>query len=188
MRDAAGRWDELIPAMEQSVAENPDIAAFRACLAKSYAGVGRVDEARHLLDADAETGFESVVRDVVWATTLCIYGHVAADLGATDASSRLLDHLCPHVHLVATDGAHVYQPVALAAGRLATHLGRPEALAWLCQAEELALRFEAPVWLAEALLAQSECTGEREPAERAVAAVARLGATDVGARARRRLG
>ncbi len=187
LRDAAGRWDELIPAMEQSVAENPDIAAFRACLAKSYAGVGRREDARRLLDAEVEMGFHSVVRDVVWATTLCIYAQVAADLAATRAASLLLDRLRPHVHLIATDGAHVYQPIALAAGRLATHLDRPEAMAWLRKAEELARRFDAPLWLAEALLAQSERTGQREPAERAVAAVAHLGTTDVGARAHRRL-
>ncbi len=188
LRDAAGRWDELIPAMEQSVAENPDIAAFRACLAKSYAGVGRHEDARRLLDAEVEIGFQSVVRDVVWATTLCIYAQVAADLAATRAASLLLDRLRPHVHLIATDGAHVYQPIALAAGRLATHLDRPEAMAWLRQAEELARRFDAPLWLAEALLAQSERTGRREATERAVAAVAHLGSTDVGARAHRRLG
>jgi tetratricopeptide (TPR) repeat protein len=187
LRDSQGRWEELIPAMEQGVAENPDIAAFRACLAKCYSGVGQFDDARRVLDAEAATGFAAVVRDVVWATTLCIYGNVAADVGATEAAAVLLDKLSPYVHLVAVDGAHVYQPVAIAAGRLATLLGRPEAEAWLCQAEELARRFDAPVWLAEALLAQSELGGDGEAAARALAAVERLGRTAVGERARRHL-
>jgi hypothetical protein len=187
LRDAQGRWEELIPAMEQGVAENPDIAAFRACLAKSYAGVGQLDDARRVLEAEAANGFAAVVRDVVWATTLCIYANVAADVGATDAAALLLDKLRPYVHLVAVDGAHVYQPIAIAAGRLATLLGRPEAEDWLCQAEELAQRFDSPVWLAEAQLAQAQLTGDRACAERALAAVERLGATAVGDRARRHL-
>jgi hypothetical protein len=127
------------------------------------------------------------VRDVVWATTLCIYANVAADVGATDAAEVLLAKLSPYVHLVAVDGAHVYQPIALAVGRLATLLDRPEAAGWLEQAEALAIRFDSPVWLAEALLAQSERTGDRALAERAVATVERLGLTAVGDRARRYL-
>jgi DNA-binding SARP family transcriptional activator len=184
LRDAQGRWEELIPAMEQGVAENPDIAAFRACLAKSYAGVGKLEDARRVLDEEAATGFAAVVRDVVWATTLCIYANVAADVGATEAAKVLLAKLSPYVHLVAVDGAHVYQPIALAVGRLATLLDRPEAADWLKQAEALAIRFDSPVWLAEAQLAQSERTGDRELAERAVATVERLGLTAVGERAR----
>ena len=141
-----------------------------------------------MLDAEAATGFESVPRDVVWATALCLFGHVAATTGATAEASVLLDHLSPYVHLVATDGAHVYQPIALAAGRLATLLGRPEADAWLRQAEDIARRFDAPVWLAEALLARSELTGDRELAAQALASVDALGPTAVGERARRHLG
>ena len=99
----------------------------------------------------------------------------------------LVDLLAPYVHLVATDGAHVYEPIAIAAGRLATLLGRPEAEAWLTQAEDLARRFEAPVWIAEALLARSELTDAPELAEQALATVDRLGPTAVGERARRRL-
>jgi hypothetical protein len=188
LRDAQGRWDALIPAMEQSIAENPDIAGFRACLAQSYAETGLHDDARRMLDAEAVTAWESVPRDVVWATALCLFGNVAATVGAGDAAAALLDLLEPYVHLVATDGAHVYQPIALVAGRLATVLGRIEAEPWLRQAEDLARHFDAPVWLAEALLARSELTGDRALAEEALAVVERLGETAVGHRARRRLG
>jgi DNA-binding SARP family transcriptional activator len=187
LRDAQGRWDELVPAMEQSIDENPDIAGFRACLAQSYAEMGRHDDARRMLAAEAGTGFASIPRDVVWATALCLFGNVAATIGAVDEAAALADVLAPHVHLIATDGAHVYQPVALAAGRLATVAGRAEAESWLTRAEDLARRFDAPVWLAEALLAQSELTGERALAEQALATVEPLGATAVGCRARRHL-
>jgi tetratricopeptide (TPR) repeat protein len=188
LRDAQGRWDELIPAMELSIADNPSIAGFRACLAKSYAETGRFDDARRMLDAEVATGFESVPRDVVWAAALCLFGHVAAAVGATDAAAVLVDLLGPYVHLVATTGAHVYQPIALAMGRLATLLGRPEADAWLREAEDVARRFDAPVWIAEALMARNELTGDRALAEEALAAVERLGPTAVAARARTALG
>jgi len=188
LRDAQGRWDELLPAMEQSIAENPDIAGFRACLAQSYAETGLHADARRMLEAEAVTEWESVPRDVVWATALCLFGNVAATVGATDAAEALLARLEPYVDLVATDGAHVYQPVALVAGRLATVLGRAEAEPWLLRAEDLGRRFDAPVWLAEALLARSELTGDRALAEKALAAVERLGDTAVGHRARRHLG
>jgi hypothetical protein len=173
--------------MELSIAENPDIAGFRACLAQSYAETGQHDDARRMLRAEAATAWESVPRDVVWATALCLFGNVAATVGAKEEAAALLELLEPYVHLVATDGAHVYQPIALIAGRLATLLGRPEAGAWLRQAEELARRFDAPVWLAETLLARSQLTGERELAEQALAIVERLGPTAVGQRAQRHL-
>ena len=188
LRDAQGRWDELMPAMEQSIAENPDIAGFRACLAKSYASTGRTDDARRMIEAEAETRFESVPRDVVWATALCLFGHVAATVGATDAAEMLVELLGPHVHLVATDGAHVYEPVALATGRAATLLGHPDADAWLRQAEDIARRFDAPVWIAESLLARSELTGDGALAEEALVVVERLGPTSIGTRVRRHLG
>ena len=188
LRDVQGRWDELLPAIEQSIAENPDIAGFRACLAQSYAGTGRHDDALRMLRAEAATAWDSVPRDVVWATALALFGNVAATIGATEEAPALLDLLAPYVHLVATDGAHVYQPIALVAGRLATLLGRPEADPWLRQAEDLARRFDAPVWLAEALLARSELTADRGPAELALATVERLGPTAVGHRIRRHLG
>jgi tetratricopeptide (TPR) repeat protein len=188
LRDAQGRWEELIPAMEQSIAENPDIAGFRACLAQSYAETGQHDDARRMLRAEAATDWESVPRDVVWATALCLFGNVAATIGATEEAPALLELLAPYVHLVATDGAHVYQPIALVAGRLATLLGRAEADPWLRQAEDVARRFDAPVWLAEARLARSRLTGDHALAHEALATVERLGPTAVGHRTRHHLG
>jgi hypothetical protein len=141
-----------------------------------------------MLEAEAATGWESVPRDVVWATALALFGNVAATIGAADEAKGLLDLLEPYVHLVATDGAHVYQPIALVAGRLATVLGRAEADPWLRRAEDLARRFDAPVWLAEALLARGRLTGERALAEEALATVERLGPTAVGHRTRQFLG
>ena len=78
----------------------------------------------------------------------------------------------------------MYQPIAIAAGRLATLLERPEAEAWLCEAQAIAQRFDAPIWLAEALLARSRLTGERALATEALVAVERLGPTAVGDLAR----
>src|SRR4029078_8100677 len=86
LRDAQGRWDELLPAMEQSIAENPDIAGFRACLAQSYAETGLHAAARRMLEPEAVTGWESVPRDVVWSTAVCLFGNVAATVGAADAA------------------------------------------------------------------------------------------------------
>ena len=187
LRDQEGRLDELIPAMEQSVAENPDIAGFRAALMKSYSETGRLADAQRMLAAEAETNFASVPRDVVWGISLCIFGEVAATLDAAPEAALILEHLRPFTHLIAVDGAHVYQPVALTAGRVATTLGLAEAAGWLSEAEEIGRRADAPLWVARALVAQSELHHDPSRAEEALAIVDRLGPTAVGDWARRAL-
>lgn len=184
LRDAQGRLDELIPAMEQSVAENPNIAGFRAALTNSYTETGRFDDARRMLAAEAATNFESVPRDVVWGTTMSIFGEVAATLGARDEAAMILEQLRPFTHLIAVDGAHVYAPIALAAGRLAWSLGRDEANELLDTAEAIARKVDAPIWLARALAAQSELYDDRSRAEQALAIVERIGDTAIGTRVR----
>ena len=188
IRDCQGRLDELIPAMEQAIAENPDIAGFRGALTKSYCETGRVDDAARMLAAEAASSFESVPRDVVWGTTLCLFGEVAARLGAPEPAAVLLERLRPHAHLVATDGAHVYQPIALTTARLGNLLGDPEADAWLRQAEDLARRAAAPIWTAEVLLTRAETASDPSVAEQVLSIVDRLGPTAVGARARALIG
>ena len=184
LRDVQGRLDELIPAMEQSVAENPNIAGFRAALAKSYVETGQFDAARHLLEAEAATNFTSVPRDVVWGTTLSIFGEVAAALNATDEAAVVVDLLLPFQHLIATSGAHAYAPIALAVGRAAGVLGHSEGPALLASAVETSRRLRAPIWLARALVAQTELTGDLGPAEEALTIVERLGDTAVATHAR----
>ena len=184
LRDAQGRLDELIPAMEQSVVENPNIAGFRAALAKSYAETGRFDDARRVLATDAETNFDSVPRDVVWGTTLSIFGDVAATLGAHDEATIILEQLRPFTHLIATSGAHAYAPIALTTGRLAGSLGRSDATELLAAAEAIARKLDAPIWLAGALVAQCELDDDPSGAEQALTIVERLGDTAIGTRAR----
>ena len=184
LRDVQGRLDELIPAMEQSVAENPTIAGFRAALAKSYVETGRFDDARRLLHAEAATKFRSVPRDVVWGTTLSIFGEVAASLHAVDEATVVVDLLLPFRHLIATSGAHAYAPIALATGRCANTIGHPEGRALLATAVDTGRRLHAPIWLARALVAEAEVTGDRSCAEEALAIVERLGDTAVARHAR----
>lgn len=185
LRAAQGRLDELVPAMELSTAENPTIAGFRAALAYSYAESHRPEDAARLLAAEAATNFASVTYDVVWGTTMCLFGEVAATLGAADEAAVILDRLSAHTHLIAADGAHVFQPIALTAGRLAGSLGRAGADGYLDQAEQIARRLDAPIWLALTLVARSELHHDRAPAVEALRLVERLGDTSARRRAQR---
>ena len=84
---------------------------------------GRHDDARRMLDAEAATGFESVPRDVVWATALCLFGNVAATVGATDAAAVLLDQLRP-VRAPRRDRRRARVPADRARGRAAGDAAR----------------------------------------------------------------
>lgn len=185
--DTQARWGELIPAMEETISDNPGSSSFRAALAKSYAGVGRHDDARRVLRAEAADDFALMTEDVMWASSLCIYGNVAAEIGAVEEAAAILDRLAPFTDLVACDGAFVYQPIAIAAARLGTLLGRAEVPGWLDHADDVCARLDAPIWAAEALLARHELTQDPECARRAIAVVEHVGTTAVGDRARRRL-
>ena len=188
LREAQGRLAELIPILEQSIEENPNIAGFRAALSLALTHQGDTAGGYRLLAADAATDFADVPRDVVWSTTMSVYADAAAALGATAEGTRVLEILRPYTHLIAADGAHVYKPVALSAGVLAARLGHPDAATLLDQARAIATSLDAPLWHARALIATAGLTDDPTLAATARHLVHHLGPTAATVEADRVLG
>jgi class 3 adenylate cyclase/tetratricopeptide (TPR) repeat protein len=122
VRRQQGRYGELVPLIEQIVAENPALPVFRATLAEGHMEAGNVDTARQMLDA-AAADLSLLPYDVVWIFAVASYADVAAELRAEAAARLLLDLLAPFDDQVLFIGATAGSPVAYYCGSLESVLG-----------------------------------------------------------------
>jgi len=67
----------------------------QAFAARAAAAVGRVDEARRLLDDLADGGFEAIPRNIRWHGTILEVAHLCADLGDAERAAALRPLLLP---------------------------------------------------------------------------------------------
>jgi len=133
-----GRLGEMVSLIEQAVAENPGIPAFRPILASAHLEAGNDVTALGLLDSAAADGFASLSPDFVWMMGVTSYAVVAVELRATGAAQRLFDLLVSYRGQIPFIGTLGLFPVAVALGGLASVLGRyDEAEAFFAEADEL---------------------------------------------------
>lgn len=133
-----GTLGELVPLLEQMVADAPDIAgAITSALAVAHAEADRTADARHLLHEFAIAGF-TLSMDQLWLTGMTSYAEAAIAVGDPIYAEPLFDQLAPWVDQMATDGAATAQgPVSHLLGGLTTVLGRyDEANGYFAQAAE----------------------------------------------------
>jgi tetratricopeptide (TPR) repeat protein len=156
----SGRLGELVPMLEQAVADNPGIPGFRATLALALSEDLHLEEAQTILELEAASGFRTVPRDVTWLTVTCIYAHVSVRLGNVPTIRTLYQLLDPWREQIAFPAFGVWGPVSLYLGSLALALDDfDQAERHLTDAAVAASRAGAPIW-----------------AERAASQLARLGA------------
>ena len=137
-RSFAGRYDEVIPLLEQAIASTPDSLPFRLAHAISCSVVGREREARAVLDEAAKTKFADVAVNWTWMTTVIGYAVLAIDLEDAAAAAALYPLLEPYGDQVAFNGATSQGHVGAYLGKLASLLGRHDiADAHLLRALEL---------------------------------------------------
>lgn len=137
-RSFAGRYEEVIPLLEQAIAATPDSLPFRLAHAISCSVSGRVDEARQVLHEAAATGFACVAVDWHWTTTVIGYAVLAIELDDVAAAAALYPLLEPFGDQVAFSGATSQGYVGAYLGKLASLLGRHDvADAYLERALEL---------------------------------------------------
>jgi class 3 adenylate cyclase len=188
---AIRRWQsrttEIIDLVEQAAAQNPGLPAVRSVLADSYCEVGRVADARALLDADTADGFTVFPFDSFWTTAMTIHARVAAVAGDERAASRLIELLNPWRDQVATTGATVLGSLAHPLGLALTTTGRlDEAEDAFTLAAAVNERLGAPILLAETqlelarLLQRRDRQGDKTRATE-LAHAARAGAAKHGA-------
>ena len=140
VRRQQGRYGELVPLIEQIVAENPALPVFRATLAEGHMEAGNVDTARQMLEA-AAADLTSLPYDVVWIFAVASYADVATELRAEAPARLLLDLLAPFDDQVLFIGATAGSPVAYYCGSLESVLGRyDEAETHFAKAAELNAR------------------------------------------------
>ena len=146
VRHQQGRLGELVSLIEQAVADNPGIPAFRPVLASAHLEAGNDVTALGLLESAAADGFASLPSDFLWMMGATFHAMVAVELRATGPARKLYDLLAPYHDQVPFIGTLGFFPVALDLGGLASVLGRyEEAEASFVEATELNTRGQMTV-------------------------------------------
>jgi tetratricopeptide (TPR) repeat protein len=141
IRHQQGRLGELISLIEDAVAQNPGIPAFRPILASAHLEAGNFATALGLLDSAASDGFASLPLDFLWMMGVTFYALVVVELRAAGPASKLYELLAPFHEQVPFIGTLGFFPVDLSLGGLASVLGRYEdAESHFTQATELVNR------------------------------------------------
>jgi len=177
LRSVQGRAGEMVPLIEQAVAQTPGIPALEAGLSWLLCDVGRTGDAADRLDHAAAAGFATIPRDQVYSTALATWARTAAIVGAERAAARLYDLITPFRDLVVWNGASGYGSAEAYLGMLAATLGAHDrAEEHFAAASALHRREGMDVWEARALchharslVAAGEAERARATAEEALA-------------------
>ena len=119
-----GRMEEMLPLIEQAVADNPGVPAFQAVYAQTLCECGRADEAKPLLAAASAADFHDAAYDYIWLTNTTFWADSAAWLGDWSAAGVLFDRLAPYEPQGILSGATFTGTVGMYLARLAAVLGR----------------------------------------------------------------
>jgi len=166
-----GTIGTIVPLIEQSVAENPGIPAFKSAVARAHAEVDRTDEARCLLQDFAATGF-ALPMDQGWISGMIGYAAAAIECRDPNYAEPLFDRLAPYARMFSTaGGASAQGPVSSYLGGLATVLGRyDEADACFAQSAAMSARIGTKYYAALTdlrwgkMLAERKAPGDTEKA------------------------
>jgi tetratricopeptide (TPR) repeat protein len=120
-----GTLSELVPLIEQAIANNPRLPVFVAALALAHAEGGRYEDAKAILHEFGKSGYQ-LPMDATWLTGMIAYGDAAVGCGDTESADAMLEQLAPfsqqwHYSDISTAG-----PISRTLGGLATVLGRHE--------------------------------------------------------------
>ena len=157
-----GTIGELVPLIEQAVADNPGLAGgFAAALALAHVEADRTDDARHLLEEFAAAAFDLPL-DPVWLTGMVSYAEAAIECQDPKYAGPLFDRLAPWADQFSTTGLTADGPVSHYLGGLATVLVRyDEAVAYFIQAAAFSDRVGAKFFGARTNLSWGKMLAER---------------------------
>jgi class 3 adenylate cyclase len=168
IRILQGRAGEILDLLDQAIQANPRLLGFQAAKAQILSSLGRVDEARAMLDEATATRFEHVAREQTRAVGLAMYAEAAAQTGATDAAAILYALLEPTADQIAWNGANTCGHLRIYLGLLAATLGRDdEADEHFARAIEVQERGGILIGAARAHLGWAEALAARGDAARA---------------------
>jgi class 3 adenylate cyclase len=182
IRDHQGRIGELVPLIEQAVADTPLMPVYRAVLAHALVRAGDDDRARTLLaDAVAEQFVQPV--DGSWSTAMVEWAWTAVRLGDGAAADIIRNLLAPFPDRITYSGLSVLPAIAHYLGTLDHLLGRhDDADRWFTMAMALHERIESPLLIAYTQAAWSSLCADLGDTDRArnLATAARAAAVRSG--------
>lgn len=124
IRRLQGRVGELAPVLDMLLADQPEIAGWRAAGAMAHADADQ-ERARSLFDGLADRGFVELQRDFAWLAGIMSLGRAAARMGDADRARKVVPLLEPHAELVCWQGTCTYGPVAEVLADLHDVIGTP---------------------------------------------------------------
>ncbi|TDW94555.1 AAA ATPase-like protein [Kribbella pratensis] len=140
---------------------------------------GAAERARAIVRHRARNGLDAIVKDAEWLESIAFFGEAARLTGDDEAVALAYDALAPYSELWVVDGigGACLGTVALFLGRLAAHLGRPEARRLLETALEAHRAVDAETLVVETEKALAELGVGRLPRPTDTGELCRLGAT-----------
>jgi class 3 adenylate cyclase/tetratricopeptide (TPR) repeat protein len=186
IRQHQGRLGEIVDFFLNVARDNPSIRALRAVIPAMLCEVGRVEEARERLAAEAAEGFD-LPFDGLWLEGMKNLLDGAASISDIDGARTLVNRAAPYADEVIADGpllvsGSIARPLARAATVIGDH---DQAEEWFAIAHDLHTRLQAPYWTALGQLDHADLCiargteGDRERA-RAFATTAAATAAEYG--------
>jgi DNA-binding SARP family transcriptional activator len=151
LRHHQGRLADVEDTIARSVREYPALLRFSCALAHLYVAIGRLDDARVVVDELASRDLAHEHLDAEWLFSLALLADACAATGR-EATRKLYELLLPYDHLYAQAPSEApFGSVARALGVLAHAMGRTdEAVRHFELAIEIERRMRARPWLAHA--------------------------------------
>jgi tetratricopeptide (TPR) repeat protein len=153
IRRQQGRLDEVVEVAQRGVKEYETLPGWNAALAVIYSELGRLDDVRAIVEAEAATGFGGIPRDVTWLLTMASWADCVCDLGDHRDAPVLIQRLAAYSQRVIFTTAHTLGAVGRSLGRLLTLVGDLEG-AEIALRDALAVhaRLRNPYWTARTQL------------------------------------
>jgi class 3 adenylate cyclase/tetratricopeptide (TPR) repeat protein len=156
-----GTVADLVPLIEQTIAENPGFPSMLAALALAHVEGNHLDEASRILADGSSTGRDTPSSGA-WLTDQTIWAEVAIELKHAQSAERLFERLAPWANQFSAGALSVEGPVSHYLGSLVTVLGRyEEAQAYFLQSAAVCDRIGAKFFAARTDLSWGRMLAER---------------------------
>jgi hypothetical protein len=119
-----GRLDDLLAVFERATSRPDPKPVAVVFLGLIYRELGRLDEARTLLNRLATDGFRSLPKNFAWTTQMAMTAEICAGVGDQDHAETLRSLLLPQRDLIGTTGGGAMGAVSHQLGLLASVLNR----------------------------------------------------------------
>jgi hypothetical protein len=124
IRSFAGRYEELLPLLEDVMHTNPGVIPYRLAYGIACTASDRPEQARAILQQGMDEGLSGIALDYFWITTVIGYSVLAIQLKDTRAAAELHPMLAPFGGEVAFNGATSQGPISAYLGKLSSLLAR----------------------------------------------------------------